>query len=450
MPVLIAIAVYAIRILRAPMDVRLKMRHAGPLGVVTGAVLLYLAWDWLRPDGVTAVYFVGEFTGVLAAYLMSCSLVLATRSGRLERWFGGLDQMYFRHKQYALVSMLLLTPHLLLHFFFGFDDQENHVDAAAVQQAGVGHLLGAISALGLLTLVVLSLGQVGQILRLPYHRWLFLHRFTGLLLLSALIHGWALDLIIGGSKILLAIYVTMAAIGMAAYIYDELVLRRREPSGDYTIDRVERPASDILDLTLTPNGPTTVSPTSGQFVYLRVGGWHEHPFSVAGTEDDGSVRLTIRSLGRGTRRLYSDVRTGLPATLKGPYGMFDYTVGGPRQIWIGAGIGIAPFLGWLTHPHGTLPRIDLFYCTPDADLAPFLPELVANTARLTEVRLHPIYSRSDGRLTADKIRADAGPLTPDIHVFLCGPSSMVEDLTRTLHRCGIPGDHLHSEQFNFR
>ncbi|MDW6064364.1 hypothetical protein SAZ11_48525 [Streptomyces sp. FXJ1.4098] len=247
----------------------------------------------------------------------------------------------------------------------------------------------------MLVLVLISLGQVGRILRLPHERWLFLHRFTGLLLLSALVHGWFLDLVINGSAILLALYVTMATVGLAAYAYayayDELVLRRREPQADYTIRRVSRPATDIVDL------------------------------SVAGVQPDGSVRLTVRALGRGTQKLYTDVREGLPVTLNGPYGMFDHTLGGPRQIWIAGGIGIAPFLGWLTHPSGTLPQADLFYCAPTADTAPFLAELTEAAECLPGLRLHPTFSRSQSHLTADRIRTTAGPLMPETHVFLCGP-----------------------------
>ncbi|MFI2189867.1 hypothetical protein [Streptomyces sioyaensis] len=133
---------------------------------------------------------------------------------------------------------------------------------------------------------------------------------------------------------LLAIYVTMATVGMAAYAYDELVLRRGEPGADYTIRRVERPAPDIVDLTLAPTGSDALPLTGGQFVYLRVGGsraWREHCFSVAGVQPDDSVRLTIRALGHDTHRLHTDVREGLPATLNGPYGTFDHTLGGSAR-----------------------------------------------------------------------------------------------------------------------
>lgn len=452
MPFLIAIAIYAIYVARAPLDRRLKKRHVGPLTVTAGAVSLYLAWDWLRPSDISTVYFVGEFAGVLAAYLMTCALVLATRLQWLEQWYGGLDRMYLKHKRYAVWGMLLLTPHLILHFFFSFDGSP--YNAAEVHQSarfvGLGHLLGAISAIGLLLLVGISLGQVGRILRLPYEHWLFLHRLTGLLLLSALFHGWFLDLIIGGSRPLSTIYVTMATIGMTAYAYAELVRRYREPRAEYIVHRVERPTPDILDLTLKPSGETPLPTTGGQFVYLRVGGWHEHPFSVAGTQTDGSVRLTIRASGRETRKLYADIREGQPATLNGPYGMFDHTLGGSRQIWIAGGIGIAPFLGWLTDPRETLPRTDFFYCTRAADDAPFLPELTALAARRPEFRLHPVFSRNGGRLTADRIQAEAGPIAPDTHVFLCGPVTLVESLSRALRRQGVRQDHIHAEHFAFR
>jgi predicted ferric reductase len=315
-------------------------------------------------------------------------------------------------------------------------------------------VLGVVSAVGLLALVAVSLARVGRILRLPYERWLFLHRLTGLLVLTALVHGWMLDRIIGGSAALKVIYTVMGVVAMSAYGYDELVRRRRDPQADYTVRSVQRPAPDVVDVTLAPTGPAPLPVEGGQFVYLRIGGsraWREHPFSVAGTGPDGSVRLTVRALGRDTRRLYAGLRQGLPATLAGPYGMFDHTLGGACQIWIAGGIGIAPFLGWLSGPdRARLPRVDLFYCTPTAADAPFLPELTAAARRQPALRIHPVHSRSEGRLTAEKIQAAAGSLTSDTHVFLCGPAAMVEDLSNGLRRHGLSRDHLHAEFFALR
>ena len=449
MLILIAIAIYAVIIARRPIDKRLKKRHVGPLAMASGGVALFLAWDWLHPAGVSATYFLGEFAGVTAVYLMTWTLVLAARLKWLEQWFGGLDRMYLWHKRWAIWSIVLIVAHIIVTGHRGGGASPQH----SAHLAHLGSQLGVISAVGLLGLVGVSLARVGNFLRLPYQRWLFLHRLTGLLLLIALVHGWALDVIIGRSAPLLALYVLMGGIGMAAYAYDELVRRRRAPRAGYAVRRVVRPAPDIIDVTLAPAGQAPLPLTGGQFVYLRAGGshaWREHPFSVAGTYPDGSVRLTIRALGRGTRKLYADLREGLPATLYGPYGMFDHTLGGPRQIWIAGGIGIAPFLGWLASPTSAPPRTDLFYSAPDAGEAPFAPELAAAAERQPGLRFHPYFSRKRGRLTGGKIQDAVGPLTPDTHVFLCGPARMIANLSRDLHRRGIPRDHIHSEHFAFR
>lgn len=449
MPFLIAIAAYVARILRRTMDVRLKLRHAGPVSVCLGAVLLYLAWDWLRPVSVSTPYFLGEFAGVLAVYLMTWTTVLATRLRSLERWFGGLDRMYFWHRQYALWAMLLLIPHVLVtgRADAGMTPQQ----VTAFTQAG--RLFGAVALFGLLALVVISLGRVSQILRISYERWLFVHRLIGLLLLIALVHGWALDRVIGGSVPLKAIYLAIAAAGLVAYGYDELVLRRRAPTADYLVDEVSRPSPQITDVVLTPTGDG-VPAKGGQFVYLRIGGdqaWREHPFSVAGVSANGSVRLTIRTLGPDTQRMHANLRPGLPATVTGPYGMFDHSVGGSRQIWIAGGIGIAPFLGWLTAADLTEPdHIDLFYCTTTETEAVFLSELSAAADQLPNLVVYPVFSRDSGRLTTDRIVSLAGPLQADTHVFLCGPADMVESLTRDLGRCGIPREYIHAEHFAFR
>ncbi|MEU2421053.1 hypothetical protein ABZ619_08415 [Streptomyces sp. NPDC007851] len=166
---------------------------------------------------------------------------------------------------------------------------------------------------------------------------------------------------------------------------------------------------------------------------------------------DGSVRLTFRTLGHGSERMHAALRPGLPATVTGPYGMFDHTLGGPRQIWIAGGIGIAPFLGWLTTPAPPVPaHVDLFYCTPAETDAVFLPELNAAAEHRPGLTVHPVHSRLHGRLTADRVTTLAGQLHPGTHVFLCGPTPMVHTLTRDLRRLGLPHDHVHSEHFAFR
>jgi len=131
--------------------------------------------------------------------------------------------------------------------------------------------------------------------------------------------------------------------------------------------------------------------------------------------------------------------------------MFDLTLGGDRQLWIAGGIGVAPFLSWLqTMTPDDGHSIDLLYSVPAEADALYLPELTKASERLPAVRIHPFYTRDQGHLTGAVIAASVAPLDGTEHVFLCGPTAMVEDLARDLRRRGTPREYLHFEQFSFR
>jgi predicted ferric reductase len=55
-----------------------------------------------------------------------------------------------------------------------------------------------------------------------------------------------------------------------------------------------------------------------------------------------------RNNGDFTNRLREVVGPGMPARVSRPQGRFDREQGSERQIWIAGGIGITPFLAWLT------------------------------------------------------------------------------------------------------
>ncbi len=442
MPVVLTFLVYAGRILSRPMDARLKQRQAGPFLVLALAVVIPALWVQFRPTGLATLYFWGELAGVWVIYLLSCSLVLATRARWLEPWFGGLDRMYLWHKRATVLATVALAPHLL-----------TGSGATRSYDSPVGLGLGVVALLGLLALVLVSLPRVEKTLRLPYRWWLFLHRLTGMFVLVALVHGVLLDRVVGGSPLLMTVYLIIGGIGVLAYAYAELVMRRRAPTASYVVDRVDRPSATILDLTLAPVGGA-VALRAGQFVFLRVGGddaSRDRPFTVAGSDPHGGLRLTIRSRGRGTTAMHARLKPGLPASVTGPYGMFDYTLGRDHQVWVAGGIGISPFLAWLSALHADdAYRVDLFYSTATEADAVYLDELHAAERRLAPVlRVHPVFTRAEGHLTAATIAA-LTDLTAGTHVFLCGPDPMVRTLGRDLHRRGVPRDYIHSETFSFR
>lgn len=446
MPVIVAFLLYAGHILRRPMDIRLKQRRGGPFLLTVLAAGVAAMWVVMRPSGLTDAYLWGELIGQIAVYLMSCSLVLATRARWLEPWFGGLDRMYLWHKRCAVSGTFLLIPHVVLFV-------QTPSVAANTARYLLGEALGIASLFGLLALVVISLPRAARVLRLTYYRWLLFHRFIGLWVLTALIHGLLLDQILASSAPLSVLYLVIGCTGTAAYAYAEVAMRRNAPSDGYIIERIERPSAGVMDLHLAPvSDGVTVLP--GQFIFLQIGGddtWREHPFSVSGVTPDGHLRLTIRSLGRDTSRMHARLVPGLPATVSGPYGMFDYTLGRTHQVWIAGGIGVAPFLSWLSviNPHDPY-RIDLFYSTANEADAVYLSELRSAEQRLAPLlRVRPVFTRAEGHLTGAKV-STLTRISPETHVFLCGPAPMVEALSRDMRVLGVPADYIHSEHFAFR
>lgn len=288
MPALVAVLVYWFRVLRRPMDVRLKRRHVGGSAVLTLGAGMIVLWVQERPMTLPGRYEWGELAGVMAVYLFTWSLLLATRARWLEPWFGGLDRMYLWHKRAAIAGTLLVLPHFTV------------TGAAPGRPANTAGLaLGVISLLGIIGLVVISLPRAARILRLSYYRWKFLHRLMGLFVAASVVHGLVLDQVIASSLVLRVVFLIVGTAGFLCYLYEELLMRHLLPTADYTVTSVTRPAEHVVELRLTPSGPG-ITPQPGQFVFLHVGGdgaWHEHPFSVAGTGPGRQLRLSVRAPG---------------------------------------------------------------------------------------------------------------------------------------------------------
>jgi len=445
MPLLIAAVVYWVRVIRQPIDPRLKRRHLGGFLIIAIGVMLVVLWVRQRP-GPSNGWFWGEVLGVLAVYVLCWSLVLATRVRALEPWFGGLDRMYLWHRRTAVVGFLLLVPHVFL--------VRTAAGQAASQRASqLGNGLGVLALFGLSALVIVSLSRVAHLIHLDYEPWLLIHRTTGLFVAAAVVHGALVDPLLRASAPLQVTYLIIGGIGLLAYVYQELVARLIARPGAYVVRQVERLAGETLDVTLAAvTAPIAVRP--GQFLFVSFGGadaWQRRPFSVAGVAADGSLRLSIRALGDHTRALYARLEAGTPARISGPYGLFDYTLGGARHVWIAAGSGVAPFLSWLRQPAGLAGRtIDFYYSVRTQADALYLDEIQAVAAREPGLRVHLIVTTTQGRLTIEQIQRHTIGRLADTHVFLCGPLAMTESFTRGLRAVGVPRDQIHFEHFAFR
>jgi predicted ferric reductase len=135
--------------------------------------------------------------------------------------------------------------------------------------------------------------------------------------------------------------------------------------------------------------------------------------------------------------------------VEGPYGTFTFKGTQPRQIWVGAGIGITPFIARLQQlaPQPDGKTIDLFHPTAQVDEVAFARLRAAAAA--AHVQLHLMVDAVDGRLTAARLCA-AVPEWRQADVWFCGPAAFGQTLRRDLLALGLQPRDFHQELFELR
>jgi predicted ferric reductase len=436
-------------------------REAGPATIIALACALALLWALARPAGEPAGRFIGQLLGAESILLLSIGLVLISTLPRVEHWFDGIDRAAIWHRRVAIAGLVLLAPHILL---------SSNPDGTAL-----GGPLGAIGAIGMVSLAVWAIlprwqsvvpaplrGLVLAARDAPlvrdvrqifggYERWRALHRTTGLFVAAGFAHGVLDGTPFAGAPLLRWTYVAIGAIGLAFYVYRELLARFFQSLHDYEVAAVRPLDNGLTEVVLRPLGrPVAFIPGQFAMVYVEAkDGWHRHPFTISSAPQEDVVRVTVKALGDYTARLHELLEPGMPAVIGGPHGRFTHLKGTERQIWVAGGVGVAPFLSWLRALDGDLAqRVDFFYSTEGE--APFADEIRAIATRHESLRAHLVDSRTDGRLTAEHVLKTAGGDPRDLSVFLCGPRGMLRAFQTELRLAGVPARRIHREHFDWR
>ncbi|MGE0719958.1 MAG: hypothetical protein AB7P02_31225, partial [Alphaproteobacteria bacterium] len=163
-------------------------------------------------------------------------------------------------------------------------------------------------------------------------------------------------------------------------------------------------------------------------------------------------RLSIRTLGDFTGSIPA-LPAGRPVDVFGPFGSFTlHRLARCRRIvFVGAGIGITPFLGMLRFEltNDDFRRIWFFYVVRDAASAPYDAEIADAVLRADSyVDYIRWETATRGRLTARAV-AEAVQLD-DWAVMLCGTPDFVAEMRRGFRAIGVPAERIIAEDFRFR
>ena len=415
-------------------------------------------WTWFstRPA-------VLQLTGILAILTMSAAMVLALRPKPLEALFDGLDKMYRLHRWLG-ISALVLS---LLHWWWAQGTKwmvgwgwlerparhgagappDNALEQWFRSQRGLAEDVGEWAFYAAAALIVVALLR-----RIPYRWFAWSHRWISVAFLVLVFHSVVLLRFQDwGQPIGWLVAAALATGSVAALI----ALSRRIGASRRVHGRIETlqwyPGLQVLEtsIRLAPGWP---GHRAGQFAFVtsqpKEGA---HPYTIASAWDTSNPQITFitKSLGDHTRTLHDRLKPGMEVTVEGPYGRFDFEDDKPRQIWIGAGIGITPFVARMkrrAHARDAR-RIDLFHPTRDTDPAA-LAKLEAD-AQAAGVTLHLLVSPRDGRLDAQRIRT-AVPDWRQASLWFCGPAAFGESLERDFVSAGLAPADFHRELFEMR
>jgi predicted ferric reductase len=306
---------------------------------------------------------------------------------------------------------------------------------------------------GVIAFVLLIGSVVTSITRdLSYPTFVLVQRVLGVTFLIGAFHSFAVRGTMASSIVLTVYLGCLTAAGVACLGYKLIGGRLGVGRYDYRVADVCHLGDDAaVEITLVPVG-RPLEFRAGQFVYAT---FHQsgiplesHPFTISNAPGADSLRLAVKRLGDFTGSVMS-LRPGSRAQLEGPFGRFCLTADGARsQTWIAGGIGITPFLSWARSLDEPIPA-DLYYCTPAAEHAHFLDELFDIADRYPTFRVIPIRKTSLGHLSVSDIEA-VNPNLSNGHVFICGPPTLVENLTTGFVARGMQPSRIHAETFDFR
>ena len=425
---------------------------------VEPGVFAHTAFFPLRADMV-------QLSGIAAMVCMSAAMVLALRPRRPEGCLGGLDKMYRLHKWLGIGALVLGVVHWLWAkgpkwaVGWGWLERpqrgprpvpDNLIEQAFQSVRGLAEDMGEWAFYAAALLIVLALLK-----RFPYRLFFKTHRLLAVAYLVFAFHAVVLLKFSYWTTPLGPLTALLVAGGVWAAI---VVLRRRVAANRRVAGSIASlryyPGVRVLETQVfVPEGWPGHKP--GQFAFaMSDASEGAHPYTIASAWDpqDRKITFVVKELGDHTRRLREKLREGQSVIVEGPYGCFTFDDDRPRQIWIGGGIGITPFIArleYLAAQGGTGGQVvDLFHSTAEVD-EDALDKLRA-AAEQAGVRLHVLVDARDGRLSGDRIRA-AVPDWAQASLWFCGPAGFGQALRADFAAHGLDARRdFHQELFAMR
>lgn len=374
----------------------------------------------------------GEVLSSWVVTVFAANFLMATRARWIEKIFGGLDKMYLIHRRAAVIATLLI----IAHFIFVPRDLTAFTP---------GKPLGFYAFILIIIGVIISAAPPLK-KKIPYHRWLNMHKLMGVFYVMAVIHGAMVNSLIKDLPFTRIYVFGMALIGVSAWFYRAFLYKLFNKELSYEVTSVKDLGHKITEINLQSSG-NALRFKAGQFAFFTfpsLSKTEQHPYTISSHPLSNELRLTIKNLGDYTNKI-SSLKKGDVANIEGPFGLFSSVYSKEKeQVWIAGGIGITPFLSLSKDIY--MNSVKLYWCVKNKDEAVYLKELTETSSNNPNFDFVIWSSDDNGFLTIDKL----GEKLKDKAYLICGPETLKQNIIKQLTIKGIRRDSIYDEEFSFR
>ncbi len=169
------------------------------------------------------------------------------------------------------------------------------------------------------------------------------------------------------------------------------------------------------------------------------------PYSLSSSPlDTRDYQVSIRrdDQGRGgSLYLHREVKPGMKMSITHPSNMFALDKRASRHLMLAGGIGITPFMSQ-TAQLAQMPGVhaELHYGMRSRELGVYLEELASRLGS----RFHVYADEDNEQIDYDRLLSSQPAGT---HLYVCGPSPMIDLVLRKSAEHGWPDNHVHYEHF---
>ena len=394
----------------------------------------------------------GQVMGMVAGCLLLLQIVLSARLKCLDRIFG-FGNLFGFHRITGFIIACLIIMHPIMIFI-----PENRIFIPFELRYWpefVGFFL-----LFLIIFTVIS-SHWRAWLRLSFHRWWPIHRWSAVLIVVAFwVHVLSVSDTFEQKMPHMAAVCAMGICGLLFIWIRTRTLRNRRRS--FLITAIETAGKDAVGLKMSSKTRHMPPYMPGQFSFLTFFSNHisreEHPFSITSipTKNAG-LEFVVRTTGDWTSKL-NNLKPGDSVLMNGPFGLFTHLKIPEKNeiIMIAGGIGITPMLSMLRYmaDHKDQRKIMLIWSNQTRKHI-ILPDEFQNLAvQLKSLRMVHVLTRDSefngekGRLDRPKLKRLLSDCSRSAAIFICGPNQMMKEVHRSLVSLRFPRRSIFMERFN--